>query len=116
MATKISRRCHSAFAQWERRVPRNPKRGRGERHPKIVMKKTRAAFRPPEGGRNMLRKSIDCRQHPGDINCTVTLSADSEDELMEAAIQHLTAVHHYKVTSEVRESIRKGMMDGTPLK
>jgi hypothetical protein len=35
---------------------------------------------------------------------------------MEAAIQHLTAVHHYKVTSEVRESIRKGMMDGTPLK
>ena len=64
----------------------------------------------------MLRKSIDCREHPGDIKCSVTLSADSEDELMEAAMQHLTAVHKYKDTREVRETIRNGMTDGTPLK
>ena len=64
----------------------------------------------------MIRKSIDCREHPGDIKCSVTLSADSEDELMEAAMQHLTAVHKYKDTREVRETLRNGMKDGTPLK
>ena len=37
-------------------------------------------------------------------------------ERVEAAMQHLTAVHKYKDTREVRETIRKGMTDGTPLK
>ena len=64
----------------------------------------------------MLRKSIDCREHPGDIQCSVVLSADSEDELLEAAMQHLTAVHNYEDSSAVRETIRKGMTDGIPLK
>jgi predicted small metal-binding protein len=64
----------------------------------------------------MLRKSIDCREYPGDIKCSVALSADSEDELMEAAMQHLTSVHKYKDTHEVRELIRNGMTEGTPLK
>jgi len=64
----------------------------------------------------MLRKSIDCREYPGDIQCSVALSADSEDELLEAAMQHLTAVHKYKDTHAIREMIRNGMTDGTPLK
>ena len=64
----------------------------------------------------MLRKYIDCREHPSDIKCSVTLAADTEDELMEATLQHLTAVHKYQDTREVRETIRKGMKDGTPLK
>ncbi len=64
----------------------------------------------------MLRKSIDCREHPGDIRCSVVLSADSEEELLEAAMQHLTAVHKYEDSSAVREAIRKGMTDGIPLK
>jgi len=64
----------------------------------------------------MLRKYIDCREQPGDIKCSVTLAADTEDELMEAALQHLTAVHNYQVTREVREKIQKGMKDGAPLK
>ena len=64
----------------------------------------------------MLRKYIDCREQPGDIKCSVTLAADTEDELMEAALQHLTAVHNYQVTREVREKIQKGMKDGTPLR
>jgi predicted small metal-binding protein len=64
----------------------------------------------------MLRKYIDCREQPGDIKCSVTLAADTEDELMEATLQHLTAVHNYQVTREVREKIQKGMKDGTPLR
>ena len=64
----------------------------------------------------MLRKTIDCREHPGDIKCSVTLSADSEEELLEAAMQHLTAVHKYENSSAVRETMRRGITDGMPLK
>lgn len=64
----------------------------------------------------MARKYIDCREHPSDIKCSVALAADSEDELMEAAVQHLKTVHKYQDTKEVRETIREGIKDGTPLK
>jgi len=64
----------------------------------------------------MLRKYIDCRENPSDIKCSVALAADSEEELMEATLQHLTAAHKYQDTRAVREMIRKGMKDGTPLK
>ena len=36
----------------------------------------------------MSRKFIDCREYPSEMNCTVFMSADSEDELLEAAVQH----------------------------
>ena len=41
----------------------------------------------------MARKYIDCREYPSEIKCTVALSADSEDELLEAAVQHAVSVH-----------------------
>ena len=55
----------------------------------------------------MSRKYIDCRDYPGEIKCTVALSADTEDELMEAVIQHGTKVHGYEDTPEFRENIRR---------
>lgn len=64
----------------------------------------------------MVRKYIDCREHPSDIKCSVSLAADSDDELMEAAVQHLKNVHKYQDTEEVREKIREVIKDGTPLK
>jgi len=100
-------------------VSHDSKRGRGKRHHKKKWGKYaggESVRRKEKGDWKMLRKSIDCREHPGDIHCSVTLSADSEDELLEAAMQHLTAVHRYKDTHEVRETLRKGMMDGIPLK
>ena len=36
-----------------------------------------------------MRKSIDCRDYPSDINCTVALSADSENELLDIAAAHV---------------------------
>src|ERR1700730_8237690 len=36
----------------------------------------------------MGRKFIDCREYPSEMNCTVALSADSDEELLEAAVQH----------------------------
>jgi len=62
-----------------------------------------------------MRKYIDCRESPGDVKCSVALAADSEDELMEATVQHLKAVHKYPDTNDVREKIKSAMRDGTPL-
>ena len=54
----------------------------------------------------MSRKYIDCRDHPGEVKCTVALSADTEDELLAAVVQHGTTVHGYKDTPEFRDMIR----------
>ena len=62
----------------------------------------------------MGRKFIDCRQFPSEMNCTVALSADSESELLEAAVQHAVAVHGHQDTPELRNMIRDSMKDGTP--
>jgi predicted small metal-binding protein len=56
---------------------------------------------------SMERKFIDCREYPSEMNCTVMISADSEDELLEAAVQHAVAVHGEKDTPELRNEIRK---------
>jgi predicted small metal-binding protein len=55
----------------------------------------------------MERKYIDCREYPSEQKCTVMLSADSEAELLEAAVQHAVAVHGEKDTPELRNELRK---------
>jgi predicted small metal-binding protein len=36
----------------------------------------------------MKRHYIDCRDYPCDMKCTVALSADTKEELLEATVQH----------------------------
>lgn len=55
----------------------------------------------------MGRYYIDCREHPGETKCTVALSADSKEELIDAVVQHATAVHGYPDTPEVRANLIK---------
>jgi predicted small metal-binding protein len=56
----------------------------------------------------MGRKTIDCRDFPaGDVKCSVSISADSGEELVEAVVQHGTKVHGYKDTPEFRAQILK---------
>jgi len=62
----------------------------------------------------MARKFIDCRNFPSEMNCSIAISADSEDELLEAAVQHAVAVHKHEDTPELRDMIRGAMKDGTP--
>ncbi len=62
----------------------------------------------------MSRKFIDCREVPSESNCTIAISADSENELLEAAVQHAVAVHKHQDTPELRKIIRGAMKDGTP--
>jgi predicted small metal-binding protein len=60
------------------------------------------------------RKYIDCRDFPGKIKCSVSIAADSEEELLEAVVQHGATVHGYENTPEFREQIRKEFKEGNP--
>ena len=62
----------------------------------------------------MARKYVDCRQFPSEAKCTVAISADSEKELMEVAVQHAVAVHGHKDTPEFRGQLKKAIKEGTP--
>ena len=62
----------------------------------------------------MARKYIDCRDFPSEMNCTVAIAADSEAELLDAAVQHAVAVHGHKDTPEFRSQLKGALRDGTP--
>ena len=53
----------------------------------------------------MNRKYIDCRNYPSDIGCTVAISADTDEELLEAAVQHAVTVHGHEDTPELRQQL-----------
>ncbi len=56
----------------------------------------------------MSRYFIDCRDYPSsDMKCTVALSADTKEELLEAVVQHGSKVHGYEDTPEFRKNIVK---------
>ena len=62
----------------------------------------------------MDRKYIDCRDYPSESGCTVAISADSEDELVEAAAQHAVQVHGHQDGPELRAMLRDGVQTGAP--
>jgi predicted small metal-binding protein len=62
----------------------------------------------------MPRKYIDCREYPSEMNCTLALSADSEDELLEAAVQHAVAVHGHEDSPGFRQQLRQLFKNGSP--
>lgn len=62
----------------------------------------------------MPRKFIDCREFPSEMNCTLAMSADSEKELLEAAVQHAVAVHGHQDTPEFRKQLKGIFKDGAP--
>ncbi|MEN3291872.1 MAG: hypothetical protein V7642_1125 [Burkholderiales bacterium] len=62
----------------------------------------------------MARKYIDCREFPSEMNCSIALAADSDQELMEAAVQHAVAVHQHEDTPELRNQLKQLFKEGTP--
>jgi predicted small metal-binding protein len=62
----------------------------------------------------MSRKYIDCRDFPSETGCTVAISADSEDELVEAAAQHAVQVHGHQDGPELRAMLLDGVRTGAP--
>ena len=61
-----------------------------------------------------MRYYVDCRDYPGDVKCSVALSADSKEELLDAAIQHGTTVHGYEDTPDFRKQMMNDFKEGTP--
>jgi predicted small metal-binding protein len=45
------------------------------------------------------------------MNCTVGIAADSEGELVEAAVQHAVAVHSHEDTPERRSMVRQSIKE-----
>ncbi|KQV79577.1 hypothetical protein ASD15_18595 [Massilia sp. Root351] len=62
----------------------------------------------------MTRKFIDCREFPSDTHCSVAISADSEEELLQVAAEHAVSVHGHSDTPELRAQLRQLFRDGTP--
>jgi predicted small metal-binding protein len=46
--------------------------------------------------------------------CTLALSADTKEELLEAAVQHAVKVHGHDDTADFREQLMGAMKEGTP--
>jgi len=61
-----------------------------------------------------MRKHIDCREFPSEMKCTLALVADSEEELLEAAVQHAVAVHGHKDSAEFRGELKRLFKNGNP--
>ncbi|MDO8456609.1 MAG: DUF1059 domain-containing protein [Burkholderiaceae bacterium] len=62
----------------------------------------------------MTRKYIDCREFPSVMNCTVALSADTDKELLDAAVQHAVAIHEHQDTPELRTQLQQLFKEGSP--
>ncbi len=62
----------------------------------------------------MGRKYVDCREFPSESKCTVAISADSEKELIDIAVQHAVAKHGHKDTPEFRQQLQHAIKEGSP--
>jgi predicted small metal-binding protein len=82
--------------------------------PAVPARDHRPAHDMPCQENTMGRKYVDCREFPSDINCSVAISADSEDELLEAAVQHAVTVHRHQDSPQLREQLRGIIKEGMP--
>jgi predicted small metal-binding protein len=62
----------------------------------------------------MARKFIDCREFPSESNCTVAISADTESELLDIAVQHAVATHGHQDTPQFRAQLKEAIREGSP--
>ncbi len=51
------------------------------------------------------RKSIDCRDYPSESGCTLKLEG-SEEEVLDAAVNHAITRHGHTDNPELREQLR----------
>jgi predicted small metal-binding protein len=62
----------------------------------------------------MARRYIDCREFPSESKCTISIAANSDAELLEAAAQHAVAVHGHQDSPQLRAELRKLFREGSP--
>jgi len=56
------------------------------------------------------RKSIDCRDHPSEKNCSLKMSG-TEEEVLDAAVQHAVSAHGHANSPELRNQIKSMLKD-----
>jgi predicted small metal-binding protein len=56
------------------------------------------------------RKSIDCRDYPSEKNCSLKISG-TEQEVLDAAVQHAVSGHGHENTPELRDQIKSMLKD-----
>jgi len=56
------------------------------------------------------RKSIDCRNYPSEKNCSLKISG-TEEEVLDAAVQHAVSAHVHENSPELREQIKSMLKD-----
>jgi predicted small metal-binding protein len=56
------------------------------------------------------RKSIDCRDYPSEKNCSLKISG-TEQEVLDAAVQHAVSSHGHENTPELRDQIKSILKD-----
>ena len=56
------------------------------------------------------RKSIDCRDYPNEKNCSLKISG-TEDEVLDAAVQHAVSAHGHQNGPELRAQIKSMLKD-----
>lgn len=59
-----------------------------------------------------VRKSIDCRNFPNEIDCTLTMSG-AEKEVLKAALRHAVEEHGHKDTPELRRQLKQMLTSET---
>ena len=55
-----------------------------------------------------------CKKRSNGSKCTTTLSADSKEELLEAALEHSSSAHGLKTTMGLKQEVKAGMRKGRP--
>lgn len=58
------------------------------------------------------RKSIDCRDYPSERNCSLRISG-TEQEVLDAAVQHAVSAHGHKNSPELREALKSMLKDSS---
>ena len=56
------------------------------------------------------RKSIDCGDYPSEKNCSLKISG-TEQEVLDAAVQHAVSAHGHENTPELRGQIKSMLKD-----
>lgn len=62
----------------------------------------------------MTRYFTDCRDYPSEMGCTIVISADTKEELLDAAAHHAVQVHDHEDDAELRENLAQMVHEGLP--
>ena len=56
------------------------------------------------------RKMLDCRKHPSEKNCSLTICG-TETEVLDAGVAHAVKSHGHKDSPELRQMLKSAIED-----